>query len=61
MKAANNFQNSQLEAINKFYNRLIEQVGKQISMTEAIIAWFAEGYAEQFRDEYLRKQLMKLH
>jgi len=61
MKAANNFQNSQLEAINKFYNRLIEQDGKEVSMTEAIITWFAEGYAEQFRDEYLRKHLMKLH
>lgn len=61
MKAANNFQNSQLEAINKFYNRLIEQDGKEISMTEAIITWFAEGHAEQFRDEYIRKQLMKLH
>lgn len=61
MKVGNSFQNSQLEAIHRFYDRLLERNGKKVSMAEAIITWFAEGHAEKFREEYIKQQLMLLH
>jgi hypothetical protein len=60
MKTGNHFQSSQLEAIHKFY-RLLKRGGENITMTEAIITWFADGHAEKFREEYLRKQVAVMH
>lgn len=61
MQPLNNYQNSQLDAIQKFYYKLLERGEKSVSLAEAIIAWFAEGHAEAFREEYLRKQLAMTH
>jgi hypothetical protein len=60
MKAGDQYQNSQLEAIHNFY-RLIRRGEEKITMTGAIITWFSDGHAEKFREEYLRKQIAVLH
>jgi len=61
MQPLNNYQSSQLDAIQKFYYKLLERGEKSVSMAEAIIAWFSEGHAEEFREEYLRRQLAMMH
>jgi hypothetical protein len=55
MNRGNSFYNSQLDAIRKFYNRLQNRVEDNITLNDAVIAWFANGYAEKFREEYLNK------
>lgn len=55
MNHRNSFYNSQLDAIKKFYNRLQNRVEDNITLNDAVIAWFANGYAEKFREEYLNK------
>ncbi len=54
MKSGNGFYQKQLEAIHNFYNEL-KKKQNELSITDVIVAWFAEGYAERFRDEYLKK------
>ncbi|HQV30253.1 MAG TPA: hypothetical protein PKV71_00170 [Calditrichia bacterium] len=54
MDFGNKYYSSQLEAIQDYYHHLMEEDGKEISLTEAIINWFTEGHAEAFREEYLR-------
>ena len=53
MTRGNSFYNSQLDAIRKFYNRLQNRVEDNITLNDAVVAWFANGYAEKFREEYL--------
>ena len=48
------FYYSQLEAIQNFYNMLRETDKVDVSLTEAIITWFTDGYAEEFREDYIR-------
>lgn len=55
MNRGNSFYNSQLDAIRKFYNRLQNRVEDNITLNDAVVAWFANGYAEKFREEYLNK------
>lgn len=55
MNNGNSFYNSQLDAIRKFYYRLQNRVEDNITLNDAIIAWFANGYAEKFREEYLNQ------
>jgi len=55
MNRGNSFYNSQLDAIRKFYNRLQNRVEDNITLSDAVIAWFANGHAEKFREEYLNK------
>lgn len=55
MEMVNNYYHSQLEAIQNYYHHLQEKDGQRVSMTEAIINWFTDGHAEQFRQDYLRK------
>ena len=56
MEFGNNFYDSQLEAIQDYYNDRLTEGGNPISLTEAIINWFADGHAEQFRQDYLKEQ-----
>lgn len=56
MESQPTFHQMQIQAIQKLYRVLLLKSKKPISMTDAIITWFAEGYAEKFREEYLRKQ-----
>jgi hypothetical protein len=58
MNRGNSFYNSQLDAIRKFYNRLQNRVEDNITLNDAVIAWFANGYAEKFREEYLNQHQM---
>lgn len=58
MNKVNDFQKKQLDAIQAFYVDVKTRTKKNISMTDAIISWFTEGYAEKFRDDYLRNHIM---
>ena len=60
MNRGNSFYNSQLDAIRKFYNRLQNRVEDNITLNDAVIAWFANGYAEKFREEYLNQHQMAI-
>ncbi len=55
MKERNNFYNSQLEAIRNFYKKLQNRVEENITLNDAVVAWFAHGHAEKFRKEYLNQ------
>ncbi len=52
------YTNSQLEAIQSYYNKMNKKDEDQLSLTDAIISWFTDGPAEKFREEYLKKQSM---
>ena len=56
MEFGNNFYDSQLEAIQDYYNDRLTDEGNPISLTEAIINWFTDGHAERFRQDYLKEQ-----
>ncbi len=53
MELNHDFYNRQLEAIQHYYAKLNEDKKEPISLTEAIISWFTEGHAEEFRESYL--------
>lgn len=55
MKQGNDYYGSQLDEIRKFYNRLQNRVEEKITLKDAVIAWFANGYAERFREEFLNQ------
>ncbi len=55
MERQPSFYSLQIQAIQNFYNQLIARNQHPLTMTEAILRWFTEGYAEKFREEYLRK------
>lgn len=61
MNRGNSFYNSQLDAIRKFYNRLQNRVEDNITLNDAVVAWFANGYAEKFREEYLNQHQIVIH
>jgi hypothetical protein len=54
MQNNQNYQKHHLDAIHRFYDELNQKVNHQLSLTEVVIAWFTEGYAESFRKEYLK-------
>jgi hypothetical protein len=53
MKQHDSYYYSQLDEIKKFYNKMQNRVEEKITLKDAVIAWFANGYAEKFREEYL--------
>lgn len=61
MEQRNNFYNSQLDAIRSFYKKLENRVEDKISLSDAVVAWFANGHAEKFRQEYLNRHQMAVH
>ncbi len=56
MEFGNDYFDSQLEEIQKLYNSLSDKERENITVRDAIISWFAEGHAERFREEFLKKQ-----
>ncbi len=56
MEFGSDYFDSQLEAIQKLYNRLSDKERENITVRDAIISWFSEGYAERSREEFLKKQ-----
>ncbi len=56
----NSFYEAQLEAIKQFYQSLTREKQEQVSMKEVILAWFTEGYAEKFREQYFSAQVSAL-
>lgn len=60
MEFGNDYFDSQLEEIQKLYNRLSDKEREKITVRDAIISWFAEGHAERFREEFLKKQSVAL-
>jgi hypothetical protein len=55
MHSAVDYQKDHLQAIQKFYDDVAQRMKDQISLEEIIIVWFTEGYAEDFRLNYLKK------
>ncbi len=55
MNQNSDFQRRQLDAIQNYYLMMKHRMKKNISLTDAIISWFTEGYAEKFREEYFRQ------
>ncbi len=58
MQTTDKYYNSQLEAIQDFYKSLQQEEHPEVSLSEAIITWFANGYAEKFRQEYLNSHAL---
>ncbi|MCB0290972.1 MAG: hypothetical protein KDH97_12015 [Calditrichaeota bacterium] len=52
------YHESQLDAIEDYYSTLNEYGAQYaetpVSMEDAIIQWFTDGHAENFRDTYLK-------
>lgn len=55
MHSAVDYQKDHLQAIHKFYDDVTQRMENQISLEEVVIVWFTEGYAEDFRLNYLKK------
>jgi len=55
MERQQSFYALQIEAIQNFYTNLMSRSKQPLSITDAILRWFTEGYAEKFREEYLKK------
>ncbi len=54
MKRVNEYQKRQLKAIENFYQEVSQRTNSQFSLSDVVIAWFTEGYAEVFRRRNLR-------
>jgi hypothetical protein len=54
MQKNEHYQKDHLDAIHRFYDELNLKANNQFSLTEIVIAWFTEGYAESFRKDYLK-------
>lgn len=55
MKFEHDYFDTQVDAIEEFYTTLSQDPGGNISMTEAIVKWFTEGPAEDFREMHLEE------
>ncbi len=56
MKEQNDYQKQHYQAIQGFYQEVNRKMDKGCSMKDVIISWFTDGYAEKFRQEYIKKQ-----
>ncbi len=56
MKYDQDYSDSQLDALEEFYGKLSDVNEDQVSMRDAIVLWFTEGYAEEFRETFLEEQ-----
>ena len=56
MKAMNRYYQEQLKAIHNLYNDLSRRSKQKLSLEQVVLTWFAEGYAEKFREAYFKKQ-----
>lgn len=54
MAHANDFSQKQLNALHLYYKTLRKKHEQKISLHDAVIAWFTDGHAEKFREEYLK-------
>lgn len=48
------FYASQIEAIQTFYQNISQKSNKPVALTDAIIAWFTNGHAEAYRENYFK-------
>lgn len=55
------FQESQLEAIQKFYHQLQQRSPEKVSLKDAVILWFTSEHAEKFRQSYLKNHAVPTH
>ncbi len=58
MSRTSDFQKRQLNAIQNYYLMMRNKMKKDVTLTDAIISWFTEGYAEKFREEYFRQHTL---
>ncbi len=56
MKKVTDYQEKQLKAIQNFYQEVCQRTNSQFSLSDVVIAWFTEGYAEVFRRRNLRNK-----
>ena len=50
------FQKEHIDAIRDFYEEVNRRTNYQYSLTDVVIAWLTEGYAEKFRQEQIHKR-----
>ena len=58
MELKEQYYHSQLEAIQDFYKSLRSEETKNVSLTDAIITWFTDGHAEEFRQAFLKNNTL---
>lgn len=56
MNLKDHYHNIQLEAIEVLYQALRNKEDESISLSDAVVTWFTDGYAEKFREEFLKKE-----
>ena len=61
MKKGNDIYNYQLDEIKKLHKNLQNRVEEKITLSDTVIAWFANGYAEKFREKYLNQHQAIVH
>ena len=49
-------QREHIEAIRSFYYEVNQRSDHQYSLTDVVVAWLTEGYAEMFRQEQIKKR-----
>ncbi len=60
MHRMGSFFDAQLEEIQKYYLQLRREQ-QDVTMKEAVLAWFVSGKAEEFRQKYLKRQAVAVH
>ncbi len=60
MHRVGSFFDAQLEEIQKYYLELRKEQA-DVTMKEAVLAWFVSGKAEEFRQRYLKRQAVAVH
>jgi len=51
-------QREHIEAIRSFYYEVNQRSDHQYSLTDVVVAWLTEGYAEMFRQEQIKKRAL---
>jgi hypothetical protein len=58
MHSHTEFQKMQLNEIQVLYEKLNQEKKSEVSLTETVITWLTEGYAEEFRRKYLKSIML---
>jgi len=58
MQSHTDYQKQQYDEIQVLYEKLNQEKNSEVSLTDTVITWLTEGYAEEFRRRYLKSVML---
>lgn len=58
MQSHTDYQKQQYDEIHVLYEKLNQEKNSEVSLTETVITWLTDGYAEEFRRRYLKSVML---